>query len=171
MPSLSRKAFLIVDAVLMQVIWVSGVVYQEAGLPFALLAIITHFLLSPERQQDALILLRIAPIGIALDYGLMQSGIFIFPQNTLPLWLVFIWCGFAMTMRHSLAWLAQSKIILQASIGAVGGTLSYYSGVKFAAVSFGVSTNSAILILVVIWAIVMPLCCYLSKQDIFTEKT
>ena len=81
--------------------WLLAVKWQQPGPLLALLLL--HFLFSPRRWHDW----RLIPVALAgslLDALLWQLGLFYFNAG-FPLWLVLLWCGFALTLCHGLRWL------------------------------------------------------------------
>ena len=52
-----------------------------------------------------------------------------------PIWIVLMWAGFALTINHSLAWLAAHPL-LPALMGLFGGPMAYYAGLKLGAVEY-----------------------------------
>ena len=81
--------------------WVLAVKWQQPGPLLALLLL--HFLFSPRRRQDWR-LIPVALAGCLLDLLLWWLGLFHFSSG-FPLWLVLLWCGFALTLSHGLRWL------------------------------------------------------------------
>ncbi len=97
--------------------WLLAVKWQQPGPLLALLLL--HFLFSPRRWHDW----RLIPVALAgslLDALLWQLGLFYFNAG-FPLWLVLLWCGFALTLSHGLRWLRPLPRWQQGLFGMVGG--------------------------------------------------
>jgi hypothetical protein len=85
-------------------------------------------------------ILAAAAIGYAVDSGLFALGYFVLrtPEgnevsaNLAPLWLAFLWVGFATTLTGALSWLS-SRPVLTLTLGAVAGPVSYLAGASFGA--------------------------------------
>ncbi len=104
--------------------WLLAVKWQQPGPLLALLLL--HFLFSPSRQRDW----RLIPVALAgslLDALLWQLGLFDFNAG-FPLWLVLLWCGFALTLSHGLRWLRPLPRWQQGLFGMVGGGLLLCGG-------------------------------------------
>lgn len=153
---MSRSAFRLVSFVLFQLIWVAAVLYREQGLWVCIALLVLHCILSPEGKLDMLTGYKAIALGIVVDGSLMLSGVYIFDTPYFPAWLVCLWVGFVLTLRHSLSWLYQKPVIWQIVLGAAGGTLSYLAGARLGAVTLGIDMTYAVLILVTVWGLLFP---------------
>jgi hypothetical protein len=95
--------------------------------------------------------------GLVIDGGLQLSGFFRFTAAALPipLWLVVIWLALATLPHHSLAWM-KGRPLLSAALGAIGGPLAYWAGVRLDAAAFSWPLLPSLLLLAVIWAALWP---------------
>ncbi|MDX7922384.1 DUF2878 domain-containing protein [Aeromonas media] len=127
--------------------WLLAVKWQQPGL--LLLMLLLHFLFSPRRRYDWR-LIPVALAGCLLDILLWGLGLFQFPAG-FPLWLLLLWCGFALTLSHGLRWLRPLPRWQQALFGMVGGAGSYVAGAAMGAVHlpWGIWISTALL--AVIW--------------------
>ena len=116
-----------------------------------LLMLLLHFLFSPRRRQDWR-LIPVALAGCLLDILLWQLGLFQFPSG-FPLWLLLLWCGFALTLSHGLRWLRPLPRWQQALFGMVGGASSYVAGAAMGAVHlpWGIWISTALLAVIWMW--------------------
>jgi len=167
---MNNSYFKVANFVIFQLIWVSAVVFQNKGLWVCLALLALHFALSPQRKEDITRTYKAILIGIALDFTLMQTGIFAFEGNHFPLWLVCLWVGFVLTLRHSMAWLSNKPLYWQIPLGACGGTLSYLSGAKFGAVQLSQGWAVSAVILIVAWGTLLPLFFRIINQEKSYEK-
>ena len=79
-----------------------------------------------------------------------------------PLWIIYMWLGFAATVNHSMYWL-EDKIIITVLFGLVFGPLSYMAGVKFGALEF-VFPFISMIVIGITWAFILPLLFNLNKK-------
>ena len=129
--------------------WLLAVKWQQLG-PL-LLMLLLHFLFSPRRRQDW----RLVPVALAgclLDILLWRLGLFQFPSG-FPLWLLLLWCGFALTLSHGPRWLRPLPRWQQALFGMVGGASSYVAGAAMGAVHlpWGIWISTALLAVIWMW--------------------
>ncbi|MFG0763009.1 DUF2878 domain-containing protein [Aeromonas media] len=129
--------------------WLLAVKWQQPG-PL-LLMLLLHFLFSPRRRQDWR-LIPVALAGCLLDILLWQLGLFQFPSG-FPLWLLLLWCGFALTLSHGLGWLQRLPRWQQALFGMAGGASSYVAGAAMGAVHlpWGIWISTALLAVIWMW--------------------
>ncbi|WP_111909887.1 DUF2878 domain-containing protein [Aeromonas media] len=129
--------------------WLLAVKWQQLG-PL-LLMLLLHFLFSPRRRQDWR-LIPVALAGCLLDILLWLLGLFQFPSG-FPLWLLLLWCGFALTLSHGLRWLRPLPRWQQALFGMVGGASSYVAGAAMGAVHlpWGIWISTALLAVIWMW--------------------
>jgi len=146
---------LVFDFVLFQSIWIAGVMLQNSYL--AVLFLIVRIAIGSYKTRDRHLIIFLAPVGILLDFVLMQLDVMRFESGWFPVWLAAIWCGFVMTLGASLAWLGKRPWWMQSLFGAVGGAMSYWAGARFGAVEFGYSLPVTLAVFTTIWATGLPL--------------
>lgn len=138
-------------------LWFSAILVGDEHISLAMMFVVLHFLMVKDRLLELKICGSIAVIGMTIDGLLSANSVFIFTNDAfLPPWLLLLWIGFAASLSRSLKFLS-SRFALAAAVGAIGGTLSYFSGMKFGAVSFGYSITATAVILMAIWAALLPL--------------
>jgi hypothetical protein len=103
--------------------WLLAVTWQQPG---PLLGMLLHFIFSPRRGQDWR-LIPVALAGCLLDILLWRLGLFHFPSG-FPLWLLLLWCGFALTLSHGLPWLRPLPRWQQGLFGMVGAPPPIWRG-------------------------------------------
>jgi hypothetical protein len=131
--------------------------------PVALiLFLIWHFSASSRSPRADMALLAVAvAFGLVVDTLFIQIGILAFASplpwaGVAPFWIVVLWMAFALTINVSMRWL-QSRMLVAALLGLVGGPLSYWAGVRMgAAVALGDPVR-VYGIIGVVWAIAAPL--------------
>lgn len=149
---------LVVISLLFNVYWLACVVLKNYGLPLAVFLLALVFFYDDRRLLAVPV---IALLGIAGDLLLTSIGIFRFDANAqslwqnlagFPLWLVFLWFGFA-----SYAWLMRSVVIkhsvwLIMLLCAFAGASSYFAGMRLGAVMFPVDVSTTLILLLLLWA-------------------
>lgn len=100
-----------------------------------------------------------ALVGAVVDTWLLQSGLVTYegrnaPQWLAPAWIIGMWANFAITLRHSLAWLS-GRWGLATLLGAAGGPLAYWGAASLGAVSFS-APLAAGAVLSAAWAVAVP---------------
>ena len=168
---ISPRVFRLVNFVLFQAVWLIAIVYQQAATPICVGLLLLHFVLSPTPWPDFRSSAGGIAIGVLFDYALMESGVYRFADGEFPLWLACIWVAFVLSLRHSLAWLAPRPWFVQSLLGSICGTLSYLSGERLGAVSFGLPLVPTLIILAGIWAMMVPALYYLTKRMSYDEKS
>ena len=147
------KRWLFIQMGLFQLLWLGAVLGQNQALIVLVILLSLHFYLSPNRAAD----LRILPLGLVgfgLDLTLMSLGVFQFAE--FPLWLLFLWFGFALSLGNSLAWVKQLPLLATIPLGAVMGALSYVAGYKLEVVAFPLGELATFVLLIAIWGVVFP---------------
>ena len=137
-------------------IWLGLIFFGNVFIPVAAILLALHWHYYAEKNELTLILI-VATLGILLDSILTYSGFFIFPDTQhIPFWLIALWFCFAATIRHSLNFLASSKL-LQLLVGAAFAPLSYLAGAKFSVVYITPSLGFSYLLLSLLWGPLMVL--------------
>ncbi len=134
-----------------------------AWIPLLLLAM--HLCLTPCLRGDIAMISALFLTGLVIDGTLVKIGFFTFSstgQIIIPYWLMVIWLILATLPNHSLKWL-KHRLLLSAVLGAVGGPLAYWGGVRLGAADFNWPLGSSILLLSIIWGILWPLIMLLSR--------
>ena len=158
---MSKRAMVIYNAVSFQLVWWLLVLEGNAALSLASLLLVVHFMLSPARKADAILMMKIGVIGITVDALLTVLGVFQFTGT--PWWLALLWLHLGICFRYSLAFLVPLPVLVQALIGAAAGCLSYLAGAKFDAVILPYDTPASAIILFCLWCLLLPLLVYLAN--------
>jgi hypothetical protein len=155
---------LLINIVAFKIAWLSSVLGGAYGLPLlgpaaVVVAVMIHLHRVSDPSRELRLILITGVLGVAVDSIMISAGWLIYPTGTVitglsPLWILGMWMLFATTFNISFRWM-QSRIALAGVMGAVFGPLSYYSGAKLGAVSFG-DTSSAMLALGVSWGLLLP---------------
>jgi hypothetical protein len=141
-------------------LWFILVVFQnQAAIPAILILIILN-IFHPEKREAWKSFFLISVVGICIDSLLSISKVFVFDQDfwliPIPLWLLLLWCSFAMTLPYGFAFIAKSSGLVQALIGA-SASFSYSIGMNLGAVNYSYSFLITQCILIAIWSLLIPL--------------
>ena len=149
---------------------VLGVKYDLAyiGPLIMLLFIVLHLKYVSNNFNEEIVLLTFGLVS-----GLLVDGFFKFTgtieylggfENILiaPIWILAMWAGFCMTIRHSLGWL-NKNLILQFILGFIFGPLSYIAGKKMGVLLFETSIQN-LFIIGILWGLSVPLLFYISAK-------
>ena len=128
--------------------------WQWLTLTLALLTLIYCAIRSPHSLK---MISKITVIGWLLDTLNQQVSIFVFPSQTLPLWLLCLWFLFAWYACQFQVVLLKYRASLVCLVGALGGGVSYFAGSSLGAVSFGFSVFMSITIILIEWFLLMLL--------------
>jgi hypothetical protein len=155
------KRFWIINLVLFQATWVSSAFFTEQAVFIAPLLVALHFFLSPTRRDDFRVLLLL-PIGLLLDSLMIGLGTFsahpnIANQTWFPVWLACLWVMFIISFNHSLNWIMKCPKVILFLLGFVGGTSSYWGGIKAGALQSTWPDVWVLSTLAVSWGLVIPL--------------
>jgi hypothetical protein len=163
---LSTSLSKVINVVLYQLGWFSCVLGAAYGFPLsgvlcAFALVVLHLLLTDNRKAEIKLLLSACLLGVLLDSLQQATGLFTFKDDPswplwLPLWVFVIWAQFATLFRFALHWLAR-RYVLGALLGALGGPLAYWGGIRLGAASFGDRPLLTLVVLAVVWAGVTPL--------------
>ena len=142
--------------------WLLLVVGQSRWLWAALLMLVVQLLctaLAAQAGNRLLPLVRsavLAATGIGVDTVFTRAGFLNFDSGSLPLWLLLLWCSFALALpllQGVLARLPRWALVL---ISCAGGLLSYRAGVALDAVRFSEPAWPSLLALGLFWALLLP---------------
>jgi hypothetical protein len=138
---------------------------QLAWAPLILLGI--HLFFTPCRKADLIMIVSLVMFGIVLDGTLVTLGFFTFPGATfiIPYWLIVIWMALATLPNHSLRWL-KDRLALAAILGALGGPLAYWAGVRLGAATFNWPLSYSIVLLAVVWGLFFPAVMLFSTRNV-----
>ncbi len=147
-------------------VWFSSVLGAANGMPWLGPLVFAPFCAltlsrGGKAAEDGAAMLVCAATGLILDSSYVWMGLVSYASpwpstQALPIWLLIMWLNFALTMNHSLAWLA-SRPWLAALFGAFGGATSYYAGSRLGALTFEAQPLVVVSVIGIAWAIALPL--------------
>ncbi|PKG38481.1 DUF2878 domain-containing protein [Psychromonas sp. Urea-02u-13] len=162
--NLSPRAFMVFNFLSFQSAWFVAVTLQQQGILILITLLICHFLMSRYRVRDFYSVFFITLLGSLVDLICAFTGLFLFDDgHLLPLWLLLLWANFALTFHYSMGWLMRSPLVVQAILGGVSGSLSYFSAYKLGAVDYAFTTELTIFALVVIWSVTLPVYVFIAS--------
>ena len=160
------------NIILFQIGWLCCVLAGANHVPWlgtlSALAIVAWHIRSVMHPRNELLLIVSAGItGILWDSLLVYAGLLQYPSGTLfagtaPHWIIAMWLLFATTLNVSLRWLKQ-RPLLAAALGAISGPAAWFTGYKLGGVQIP-DMVSAMTVLAVGWALLMPLLMFLSNR-------
>jgi hypothetical protein len=122
----------------------------------------THLRFTPTPRRDLRLLVAAMLLGLAIDGALGASGLLAYAEagNTpalAPAWILALWCGFALTLTHSMVFFAR-RPLAAAAFGLIGGPLAYASAASVAgAVAFPHGNVPALAAVAATWGLALPL--------------
>jgi hypothetical protein len=138
--------------VIFNVLWMSAVAGRDDYIWLTAALVVTQIAYSLFVAKIRLrLILQLLAVGLLLEAIATGLSTIDFTGGLFPLWLAFLWVGFAAMAPLSLDWLAE-KPAIAALAGAISGPFSYWIGV-----SFGAGTSDSLIQLVVTYAIVWAL--------------
>jgi hypothetical protein len=139
------------------------------GPAFVAGALAVHCAFAPRPGRDlrlAGVLLLVGGLADALmvtvgavDYGVAAPRLVL-----VPFWILALWPLFASTFHTTLAWL-QTRPLLAALLGLLGGPPGYLAADRFGALRLGAPVPVSLLLLGLAWAVVMPLGLWLARRQ------
>jgi hypothetical protein len=147
-------------------VWFSSVLGAANGMPWLGPLVFLPFCAltlawGGKAAADAAAMLVCAGTGLILDSSYVWLGLVGYASpwpsaQALPVWLLAMWLNFALTMNHSLGWLAP-KPWLAALFGGFGGATSYFAGARLGALTFEAEPLLVVTLIGLAWAIALPL--------------
>ena len=165
---------ILINSLLFNIAWFGCILMGNAFIPLVLTWLFFHLRQSPSRGAEILFIISMALIGSLVDSTLIRFGVFIFADDSLwiPMWLMFIWLSFSLTINGYLACL-QKHIGFQLLVGMFLAPLSYIGGNKLGSVEFAHSMVLTFVILSVIWSLLMPFFYFLNqfiRENFYVQK-
>jgi hypothetical protein len=169
----------VINFVTFQLAWfacVLGAAYELdwLGPAFLIVYLPIHLILFKSLKDDMQLLVIAIAVGFIVDCALVLSGAMSFPLDPAslyyqPFWMAALWGNFALTLRHSLAWLTP-KPLLATAFGALGGPAAYFAGDRLGALIVEEQLWYSLLLVGVAWAAASWLLFYLADQTPLEPK-
>ena len=160
------------NLVVVHIAWFAAVLGSAHRMPVLGTAVVLasigwHLAVSARWRSEAKLVGAALLIGLVVESAMAPMDVVTFTSGqfaprTAPYWMVSLWGMLGMTLNVTMRWL-KGRWLLAAIAGAVVGPLSYVSGVDLGAAKF-VDENAALVILVVVWAVLMPSLMWISDR-------
>jgi len=161
-------------AVTFQLGWFACVLSGARGhflsaIAAATAVIAVNLWLQRERLTDEVrLIMWITLVGFVVESINLTAGVFTLVSSSeypwlCPVWLVLLWTMFATVLRGPLAWLS-GRYRLSLLLGAIFAVPNYFAGARLGAVKLNPHVIYSVSILMVLWAIAMPVMVWLSKR-------
>jgi hypothetical protein len=156
----------LINLLFFQGVWYFAVLGGETGNQWLgpaglMLFIISHYFLSETAIADYLLAVMAILIGLMIETAFFRADLIIYTHSDpasqfAPPWILVLWANFALTMNGCLKWL-QERLLLAAVLGAIGGPLTYFAGIKLGAATAGTSMPIVLFGIAITYALVTPL--------------
>ena len=143
----------------------AGHPWPGAGLGALLLTANLAFVPHGARAREVRLWLAVGAVGAALDSALHSAGLVGFPEaarpagalweHLAPPWIIVLWIAVGSMLTGSLGWL-HGRLRLAAVLGAIGGPLSFWSGIRLGATEMPAGAGS-VTALSIEYAVVFPI--------------
>ncbi|WP_111655991.1 DUF2878 domain-containing protein [Isoalcanivorax indicus] len=160
----SLRSAVIGNFVIFQCLWFAAILGAARGIQwpvFVALALMLGWARlhgSPWRSDMRMAAAGLA-IGLAVEPLWLAAGVIEYrlqwSASLPPLWILALWCGFAVTFNHSLAWLCGRRW-LAVVFGALGSAGSVIAGVRLGAAEAPAGLTSLVLAYAALWAVIVP---------------
>ena len=148
-----------VNFILFQMLWLSSVLGAANGILWpacVILSLMVVVFLKSKYAHSANLKYVVFSVffGFVIDSILASSGLIEYNYNLgiaylAPIWILFLWIGFALTFNHSMAWMFKNKMMANVFIG-LGAPLSYFSAAKLSAIEIN-NLSLTLVLISVLW--------------------
>ena len=146
----------ILNIVLLNVLWFACVLGASNGLLWPAVAclfvlLMVTYIYEDINKKDFQVIVFSLLFGGIIDGFLHASGLLVYasPFHQLsylpPVWILFLWIGFAASIKIGMKWFLDNPI-LGVLVMTIGSPLSYFSASKLGAVQFGNMPDAMIVI-------------------------
>jgi hypothetical protein len=140
-------------------------IYGFAGLG---LFIATHTVLSDSASTDLKLAAIAVLIGLLIETVIVRTGLLSYAHNLpfegfAPAWILILWANLALTLNGCLSWL-KKRYLLAALLGALGGPLSYFGGIKLGAATTATGLPLVLAVIALIFGVVTPLLLFMASR-------
>ena len=155
---LSPMVGALANGLLFNLSWLAIVLpHSSRWAPLVVLAhLLVHFRMFGYGSGEARLILVVTVMGLVLDQLLFLTGVLTVSgaPSLAPLWLSCLWPVLATTLMHAFKAL-HPRPLLAASVGAVGGALTYVAGTRLSDVDFASAVWGPVT-LGFLWALLFP---------------
>ena len=149
--------------------WGASVSKYYIGPILAIGYFIIHFFIIKDKKKEFKYMLFCIIFGFLLESlfyytdFINYKGILTEKYSIIPLWVITLWAGYALTVFHSFKWL-YGRYYLSLFIGGFFAPLIYVSGNGMGCIIFKYDIMTSYLILLPIWSVSMLLLNYVSVK-------
>jgi hypothetical protein len=173
--TIKNKAWVnnLVNLICFQGVWFATIIGASEGrLWYGVAAlscfILIHHFLSTTAKADFKLATMAVIFGIVIETVFIQAGVLQYEYSIpstefAPFWILILWANLALTLNGCLRWL-QGRYLLAALLGATGGPLTYFGGIKLGAATTELPMAYALVGIAVIYAITTPVLLLLAKR-------
>ncbi|MEE2941447.1 MAG: DUF2878 domain-containing protein [Planctomycetota bacterium] len=164
-----------------QTVWAACVLGAAIGHPclgagLGALLLPANLALVPRgaRAGEVKLWLAVGVVGVALDSALHSAGLLGFAEaakpagalweHLVPPWIMVLWIAVGSMLRASLNWLHR-RLVLAAFLGALGGPLSFWSGLRLGATERPAGVGS-VAALSIEYAVVFPILLRVARESV-----
>jgi len=157
---------MLLNLALFQAVWFAAVIGASFDIAWAGLAalsvfLLAHYVVANNPLRDFRLVATAVIIGLVVESAFVQTGLLVYAAHDpweiiAPLWILVLWASFTLTMNGCIAWL-QPKLGLASVLGALGGPLSYFGGIRLGAANAGEPLIVVLSVVAVIYALATPL--------------
>ena len=160
----SLRSAVIGNFVIFQCLWFAAILGVARGVQWPVLVALAVMLLwawwhGSAWQSDLRMAAAGLAVGLAVEPLWLAAGVIEYrlqwSAGLPPLWILVLWCGFAVTFNHSLAWLC-GRPRLAAAFGALGSAGSVVAGVRLGAAEAPAGLVSLVFAYGALWAVIVP---------------
>ena len=151
------KHFWLINLLIFDALWLCAALLKDQAMPYMVALLLVHIVLSPSRLVDGLVVFAVGLLGCLIESLLVLNDWLVFDSavQPLPIWMMLLWAGFALSLNHALRCCARLPLWQQALLGAVMGSISYYLASNMGALRLSAGELSLVVI-AVIWAVLFP---------------
>jgi hypothetical protein len=130
--------------------------------------VLLHHFLSATAKTDFRLATLAILLGMIVETGFIQTGILSYTYSIpstqfAPIWILILWANLALTLNGCLRWL-HGRYLLAALLGAIGGPLTYFGGIKLGAATTDLPMSISLGSIAVIYAFTTPLLLLLARR-------
>ncbi len=160
----------ILNIVGFQVGWTASILAARHDVWWAALIIVAlvafaNLAFDRDRLTTVRVAMVVALIGAPVDALLVAFGLLTFEPGFAPflLWVFALWLNFALTLGVSMRWL-HGRWALCVVLGAIGGPMTYFGGLKLGAIGMHEQVALSIAALAVSWGVLLPVVVFVAGR-------
>jgi hypothetical protein len=139
--------------------------YGFAGLG---LFIAAHTVISDTAHADLKLAVIAVLAGLVIETVIVRTGLLSYAHNLpaegfAPAWILILWANLALTLNGCLGWL-KNRYLLAGILGAIGGPLSYFGGIKLGAATITTGLPLVLAVIAIIFGTVTPLLLFIASR-------